>query len=503
MKRIAALLIITSCSLIVSAQLKTFLTLEAGPQWSLIKVVDPGNYFESANLLSSIGGITLEQEVMENLFVVSGLYYLPYKTGINMTDKRRIQSRSEAYNSLMIPLRIQYRIEPTEYPVSFTPRLGYIFSINSGPETNFINSSIISAPDGTAFSYNQEQSSVVPSGHLLEVGLGIGLRIAGLWQASVNLSYFSGVLSKPASSFMLDYSDQQGNDYQAEYTTRGNGLYTTLSFHMPVSNIWQKRDYRIQARIENSSFKGKSVERKGEFYAGGELGALWRLFHTSNPAVGARPMEGRGLFRYANLHTGVYGGYMLTHELGLDLGVLYQRSSTFYAIMYDHEVDFTDKTAAPMYLEVPLRIRYFYDVYKSDLFVVVYGGASLLTQFSSGGAAGPAGDFNYTAPVDQATVNGSASSTATRLSNIRPLLRLGAGAEYRLPIAFPMFATAYVNYMQGFMDTEEVSVTTSVNEIPAGTSITYNGSAWSFDIGIKIPMSFDDRENCVRLTKKK
>ena len=34
---------------------------------------------------------------------------------------------------------------------------------------------------------------------------------------------------------------------------------------------------------------------------------------------------------------------MLTNELGVDIGVNYQRSSTFYALMYDHEVDFVTK----------------------------------------------------------------------------------------------------------------------------------------------------------------
>ncbi len=76
---------------------------------------------------------------------------------------------------------------------------------------------------------------------------------------------------------------------------------------------------------------------------------------------------------------------MLTEELGVDLGVNYQRSNTFYSLMYDHEVDFVEKTGAPLYLEVPLRFRYFYDVYQERIFAVVYGGASLLTHFSSGG----------------------------------------------------------------------------------------------------------------------
>ncbi|MFH0759058.1 MAG: hypothetical protein V2B15_17355 [Bacteroidota bacterium] len=503
MKQIFILVLLLFPAVRINAQLKTYVTLEAGPHWSMIRVDDPGNFFDPATVSSSIGGFTIEQEVMKNLSVCSGLYYLPYKTGINMADQRKQQSRNNAYNALMIPIRVAYRVQPTDYPVSFTPKLGYWYSINTGPETGFSNASILSAPDGTAFSYSQVQSGELPGGHLLEMGLGIGLRFSGLWTASLNLSYLSGALGHSASSFALDYSDQQGIAHTAYYNTRGNGFHTTLSFHVPVSNLWQNRDYRIRSRIENSLYIGKSVERKGQFYAGGELGVLWRLFHISNPAVGARPMEKRGLFRYSNLHTGVYAGYMLTQELGVDLGVNYQRSNTFYTLMYDHEVDFVEKAGAPMYLEVPLRFRYFYDLYEERMYAVVYGGASLLTHFSSRDYSTPGGDFTYTSPATQAPEGGTVSSTTTRLSHFRPLLRLGMGVEYKLPMKFPMFATVYLNYMQGFMATEDVSIITSVPESPVENSVSYNGSGWSLDVGVKIPFAFDDRENCVRLTKER
>ena len=32
------------------AQLKTWLTVEAGPQWSMLKVSDPNGYFQAANV---------------------------------------------------------------------------------------------------------------------------------------------------------------------------------------------------------------------------------------------------------------------------------------------------------------------------------------------------------------------------------------------------------------------------------------------------------------------
>lgn len=502
MKRFSTLIILAALFTQLSAQLRTYLTIEAGPQWSFIKVTDPGNYFNPAHVNSSIAGLTLEQEVSENIFVATGLYYQPAKTGINMDDNRSQTSRLASHKALMIPLRFKYRIQPTEYPVSFTPRAGYMFSLNAVPGTLFDNNSILNAPDGTAFSYDQLRSTDDPGSHLLEIGIGVDLRFAGLWQASLNLSYLSGVLNAQSTSFTLDYTDQQGTSHSADYTNKGNGLYSTLSFHVPVSNIWQNRDYRIRARIENSVSDGKPVERKGQFYLGGEIGSLWRLFNTTNPAINARPMEGRGLFRYANLHTGGYVGYMITGDVGLDLGVYYQRSSTFYALMYDHQVDFSQEIAAPMYLEIPFRIRYYYDLYKEQIYVGVNGGISALTQFSSGGYTTPSGEFFYTDPATQAEAGATTNSSADRLSMIRPLLRVGAGAEYKLPMEFPLFVTLYVNYMQGFFAAEDISITNTFNENPQTSTLSYTGSGWSVDAGVKVPFTFNDHDNCVRLTKR-
>ncbi len=503
MQRIVSLALLVLLCIPLDAQLRTYVTLEAGPHWSLVKVDDPGDYFKSANVKSTIAGLTVEQEVMKNLSVVTGLYYQPYKTGMNMIDDRSQQQRLDSHTALMIPLRVQYRAQPTEYPVSITPRIGYIFSLNSGSGGTSTNSSILTAPDGTTFSYDLVKSPVSSNLHLLEVGLGIGLRFSGLWQASMNLSYLTGVLNDAVASSTLDYNDGQGNDRTAIYDTKGNGLYSTLSFHMPVSNIWQNRDYRIRARIENSVSKGKPLERKGSYYAGIDLGSLWRLYHTSNPAIGARPMEGRVPFRYANFRGGAYAGYMLSDEVGMDVGVNYQRSSTYYALMYDHEVDFEGETGAPMYLEIPLRIRYFYNVYQEKIYAVVYGGLSALVQFSGEGYAGPGGDFDYTPPDPDPPGTATASATGQRVSYVRPVLRLGAGAEYRIPIKFPMFATAYVSYMQGLIGIEEVQITTGLGETPANSALTYNGSGWSFDLGVKIPLSFQGHLDCVLVPTKK
>ncbi len=474
----------------IQAQLNTYVTLEAGPQWSLVRVADIGGYFESANVKSSIAGLTVGQEVLPNLSVITGIYYQQYVDGINLIDKRREQSRWTNYTALLIPIRGEYRVQFTELPVSITPRLGYVLGIISTPESPYNATGIISAPDGSILDYNLAYSYEPVNLHMLEVGLGINLRFSGIWQASVNLSYLNG-FTEPVSN-TVSYSASGSPIKTATYSTKGNTVFSSLAFSVPVSNIWQNKDYRIRARIENSVSDGKPVEKRGQFYVGAELGALWRRFNITNPAITARPMTGRGIFRYSNLHTGAYFGYMLSEELGIDLGLTYQRSSTFYALMYDHEVDYSIKTKAPFFLEIPVRIRYFYNVYKHKVHYVVYGGASLLTHFSSAGYNMGGGDFTYNSSPLGTPVNATTSFIASRTSRLSPVLRLGTGVEYNLPIEFPMIATLYVNYMHGFISNDMISVSNTLTEVPSESGVSYKGSGWSLDIGVKIPFRWGE-----------
>lgn len=492
MKKLRSAALVALFSLLstqVGAQGLSWLTLEAGPQWSMLKVSDPNGYFQKANVISYMMGITVGQEIIHNLSLSTGLLYIPRNDGVNMIDERPNQSNWLASNSFMIPLRAEYRIQPTEYPVSFTPRIGYLFNMESRSDELYMASSILSAPEGTALSYDILQLSEPDISHLLEVGMGINLRFSNSWQASLNLSYMTGLQGSPSTRYTLDYTDGSGTA-STGYTSKGNSLTTSLALNIPVSNIWQQKDYRVRKRIENSSFKGKAVERRGQLYLGGELGSLWRSFSSSNPAVGPRPMADRGFLSYANLHTGIYAGYMLTDELGLDIGAYYQRSSTHYALMYDHEVDFVTKVAAPFYLEIPVRFRYLYDVYKGKIHFAIYGGASLLAQFSTGVYNEGSGDFTYTAPASSGQANASTSYSAYGIRSLAPLLRLGTGVEYKLPMKFPLIATLYLNYMQGYMDVGKIDVTNTLPENPTVSGITYQGSGWSVDLGVKIPFRF-------------
>jgi len=500
MKRVLWTLLLTVLAGTAEAQLKTYLTLEAGPQWSMLKVSDPGGYFRSTSVMSTTAGVSLSQEIIPDLSVGTGLFYQPYRDGIHMEDDRPNQSRWPAYDALLIPVRFEYRLRIPQTPVDLTPRLGYVYGILSLPETPYSASGILSAPDGTPFNYSLDHAYTSESLHMLEAGVGINLQLSGNWMASINLSYLMGFGEVFTTS--LDYSNPSSDPQTPEYSSGGNGLSATLAFGIPVSNLWQNRDYRIASRIEQSAFRGKPVRRKGNFYVGAEAGSLWRLFHTTNPAIGARPMADRGLFRYANFHGGIYIGYMLTDELGIDVGANYQRSSNFFTVMVDHEDDMVTRLPAPMFLEVPLRVRYLYNLWQEKLYLGVYGGASLLTHFASGIYNESAGNFLYTNPVTNMPEEATVEFFGSRPSRLRPLMRLGTGVEYRLPIKIPLYTTLYVNYMQGFITADDLTVTSTLPEIPADTRVSYHGGGWSIDLGVKLPLRFKEGAICVPLPER-
>ena len=104
-RTVALATLFTLLTIQVNAQLKTWLTLESGPQWSMLKVSDPGGYFQGANVRSYVWGITVGQEIFRSLTVSTGVLNMTQKDGINMIDDRVNQSSWLATSSILIPLR--------------------------------------------------------------------------------------------------------------------------------------------------------------------------------------------------------------------------------------------------------------------------------------------------------------------------------------------------------------------------------------------------------------
>ncbi|MFC2080042.1 hypothetical protein ACFLRQ_01060 [Bacteroidota bacterium] len=462
-------------------QLKTYISVDAGPSWDISPVQDPGTVFSATVIPGETVGITIWQEFLKNLSLGTGAYLHNYSYGINFNDQRPHQASFQASRMLLIPLRLSYRIKFEAFPFGLTPILGYQHGIQISSSDIQSTSSYISTEEGTLIRYNLLKNSFFyTSAALIEAGVNVDYRFKNNWQLSLSLSYLRGL--KEMNTSTMTYLDINGISNTASYTYNGTRTQTAIALYAPISNLWENRDLRLHRRIENASSKGSSLKNYHYIYFGGDLAAIWRLFSNTNPAVGPYPMRERGIFRYSNLQTGVYLGYMFNDIIGLDIGGYLQRSTSFFTLMYDHEVNYVNKARAPYFLEFPLMFRYFYKIYRDRLSLTPAIGISLLTHLSTGEYINGTGSFDY--GLSREIVNYS----ATRVNKFGYLLKLGIGLEYKIPVKFGLIATCNLTYSHGLKNVDRLSINTSLSESPENSYISYKGSGILLSIGIKKPI---------------
>jgi hypothetical protein len=488
------LLLFMLSSASVQGQLKTYLVLETGPAWDVSRVQGGDGLFSRSVVYGSTGGFSLWQEVLPNLSIGTGLHAHQYAGGLNPADARPHQPSAISHGTLLVPLRVSYRLQPAGIPVSLTARLGYEFGFLTGDPVTREAASLVTSPEGITVQYTLTDELPFQNVlHMVEAGISADYRFSNNWQVAVHLSQYTGL--REIRHTTVDYITSAGNSAQAAYGHDGTRTQVTLNLGIPVSNLWENRDVRLHRKVENSLGRGGIARSNRYIYFGGDLGALWRAFSTSNPAIGARSMESPGIFRYANLRTGIYAGYMFNKTAGIDIGAYYQRSSLFISIMYDHETDFTATASSPMFLDVPVMLRYYIDLHKSKLFLVPSVGGAVLTHFSGPGYA--TGNAAFTYQSIPGISDGTASYVAGRPVRFGYAARASLGIEYDIPTPFPLLLTWNMTFSHGLRDLDVTEVTTSLDEIPAAATVTYNGTGWMTSIGVRLPFSLDkDSRKC-------
>lgn len=477
------------------AQLKTYFVPETGPAWDISRVSGGSNLFANSLVPGSVWGISLWQEVLPDLSIGTGIYTHQYASWINPSGERPLQPSVKSHRALLVPARVSYRLKLPDSPLSLTAMLGYEFGLLTGDPLLREASSLITSPEGVTAQYSvREEIPLNRSLHMIQAGVSADYRLPNNWQFSLRFSHSTGL--REIKYTTVDYTTSGGETSQATYTHDGSRMQTTLNLGIPVSNIWENRDLRLRRRVENSLGRGGLARRNTFIYFGGDLGALWRAFSNSNPAIGARPMESTGIFRYANLHAGIYAGYMFSNFTAIDIGAWYQRSSLFYSIMYDHEDDYNELARAPLVLDIPVMFRYYQDLYKNKLFLVPAMGVAVLTHFSGASYASGDAGFNYQA-ASGTPADGSATYVAGRPARIGFAARASLGLEYDIPTPFPLLLTWNLTYSQGMRDLETIEITTSLPENPEVSTVTYSGTGWMTSIGVRIPISTDkDNRKC-------
>lgn len=481
MKKIVCLLIIiVTCLTYVHGQSKTFLEVGAGPVYDLNRSLDPSDIFTNSYLFGTTQGIGIWQELMKNLYVGTGLYYHLYSSGINMKDDRPHQAIEKSFKALLFPLRISYRIKFSDYPISITPVMGYQFGRIIGKEFTYNKASSMVNPKGLEIAYNYFETLPSASNlNLLEAGVTFDYRLENNWQLSIVIAQLSGF--NEVKSSLINY-EINNTGKQAVYTSDGSCLQTMLSLYIPVSNLWVNKDYRLRRHIENSIGRGSGVRKRNYIYFGGNVGALWRAFSANDPAVGPWPFSAKRILNYANLHTGVYAGYLHNKIFAVDLGAYYQASSTYFALMYNHETDYTTKVKAPMFLEFPLMFRYNYELFDNKLFLVPGIGFSILTHFSGNDFAAGTGTFEYQSNTE------NFSYDADRNTRFGYCIKAEMGLDYSLPIRLGLLATLNISYNYGLSPIEQINIETSITGSPEISNIYYTGRGCIASLGLKLPI---------------
>ncbi|HKK63898.1 MAG TPA: hypothetical protein VJ951_15135 [Bacteroidales bacterium] len=480
------IIIIACISFAGRSQPKTYLGINSGPAYGITRIQDPGNVFEQSIARGRISGITLRQDIITNLFLSTGISIHKNQVGINIFDKRRSQPEYTLFNGIYIPIRVGLRIPLNDFHFSITPHLGYQYGlVKETVETYSINSTINNTSNERVSYQMQTITPTFDNIQLLEAGASIGYRFSNNYQLSIMFAYYSGLNESTVSS--IRYKDNNGNPFEASYNYDGSRMEAMLSFEVPVSNLWENRDIRLHKSIERSSTRGNGTKTQRQIYVGLHAASLYRTYTTTNPETGPRSRGNYNPFLFANLNTGIHAGIMFENNFGIDVGGAYQRSSSAFTLSYDQDNEVVVKSKAPLFIEVPLNIRYFYKIYKTDFTLVPAIGGSLLTHLSNGAYEGGSGEFAWNSVSGASTENYTFTGERTTFFGVAT--HLSMAVEYALPMKFPLNIYAGVIGKFGYRTIDELTVDSSVDISGNDNVITYDGSGWQVTIGARIPFT--------------
>jgi len=475
----------------LAAQNTTWLSVEGG---SILDYTPTGSVDKvfSRNAYNGTGaGVMLWQSLGSGFMLGSGLAWNPIYEGYQVTDQRPGAAGRYLATNYQVPFRMAFRFGFGHSPFFMWFRTGYLLGFMSDSISTSSGSGLISNSRGQVISYNYTTTPLeFTRNHMFEVGLTGGILLGNNWELGLNFLYMGG--RTKFSQTALSYTTSSGLSGDANIINRANNLQLTAVLMVPVSNIWVNKDIRVRKKIEHSIYAGKETDQSNSIYFGGTIGSLWRVFNYSNPSITARPSSQRGIFRYANLSTGAYIGYMFSGSLGMDIGGYYQRSTLLVTANYDQDNSVTVKEQAPMFIEIPIRIRYLRNLYKQQLYFTASGGGSALLQFAGPAYLSGSTAFQYT-NLAGSVADGTMNYTGNRLSMFGGLFRFSAGMEYRFRIKFPLVVTAELAYGHGFVTLDETEVSTSISEQPAISTVSYSGTGWRIDLGVKIPVKLGQK----------
>lgn len=179
----------------------------------------------------------------------------------------------------------------------------------------------------------------------------------------------------------------------------------------------------------------------------------------------------------------LYLGYQFENKLILESGVQYQNAEIEHTLMHRREDDYLSSSVSvgkkPIYLYVPVNVKYSINTEIENFKLVPYVGLTLVNNLSEQGVY----DTEYI--TDVATNDTAAVIVSEGISKTGLLINLGLGLEYD----FKHFSVSMSGNYSGGLNTLNQSTlylasSTDMND----GKLLYKGSKFYFAFGIKVPI---------------
>ena len=245
-KQILATTVFTLAASLLFAQNKTYVGLEVGVSNDIYQIFEnnvekenggSGSQLKKVPLLSGIRGLNIRQEIGSRFFVETGVIEKRYQTGIGFKAECGYTT-TDAFTSLIIPIRFGTSINFFKDKVRLTPVIGYSFSRNYLPPFHggLSGEEYGSQPPAAGNSYKYQYSTQFHAKNhsLLQTGLGLDVLLGKSWMASFSANYYTGFNKVISQDIRYSVNNNPVQAAQAYSTgnmfTVGVGLKYSLGF---------------------------------------------------------------------------------------------------------------------------------------------------------------------------------------------------------------------------------------------------------------------------------
>ena len=238
MKQFVLSVVVVICVLnTANAQNKTYLGVEFSLFRDIHKIRDNGNYLITLPLMQPQGGITVRQEIKEQVFVETGVIVKPYLDAIGFKPIPVSFVGTEGV-SLLIPIRLGLNLNVHEGRIFVVPIIGYAYSANT-PSTYGRDSGTQQSSTTTITYTSKENLDVSRYGSLLQMGIGFEFRIFDVLLLSISTNYYKGYT--PIWISDINYTVNNSSSTTAMVTSKGDFWCVSTGLRYPISSFWNTK----------------------------------------------------------------------------------------------------------------------------------------------------------------------------------------------------------------------------------------------------------------------